>query len=251
MRRLLLAALAVLLATVLLGPAAQAKKFRYTSGPKPAADTALAVVNNYLEPVVRTRGPRVPYTNLQVAEFVADSAAGASLVGATLEAGGRVVLAPAHDHPLNFVAENALLKHLSRRNVEVTVRRTPVPDDSLAMLYAQAGDPLLEYTLGSVKTTYLRLVGLLPGRVQIERQTQLQGSLVMRDPGSARVLWTNDMGLGLVDRFPRSRVPLVEDARYPDLKSELPQRNADKVIEPVIVVGVVGGLVALFFQNRP
>ena len=251
MRRILVAALAVLLATALLGAAAEAKKFRYASGPKPAADTALAVVNNYLEPVVRPRGPRVPYTNLQVAEFVADSAIAGGLVGATLESGGRVVIAPAQDHPLNFVAEGALLKELSRRNVEVTVRRSPVPDDSLALLYAQAGDPLLEYSLASVRTTYLRFVGLLPGRVQLERQTQIQGALVMRDPGSSRVLWTNDVGLGLVDRFPRSRVTLVEDPRYPELKSELPQRNADKVIEPIIVVGVVGGLVALFFQNRP
>ena len=52
-------------------------------------------------------------------------------------------------------------------------------------------------------------------------------------------------------RFARNQVALVEDERYPDLKSELPQRNFDKVIEPVVVVLVVAGLVALFFQNRP
>jgi len=46
-------------------------------------------------------------------------------------------------------------------------------------------------------------------------------------------------------------VPLVEDPRYTDLKSEVPQRNVDKVVEPVIVVAVVAGLVGLFFQNRP
>ena len=43
----------------------------------------------------------------------------------------------------------------------------------------------------------------------------------------------------------------MEEERFPDLKSEIPQRNADKVFEPVLVVAVVGGLVALFFQNRP
>jgi hypothetical protein len=31
----------------------------------------------------------------------------------------------------------------------------------------------------------------------------------------------------------------------------VPQRNLDKVVEPVLVVLIVGGLVALFFQNRP
>ena len=31
----------------------------------------------------------------------------------------------------------------------------------------------------------------------------------------------------------------------------MPERNFDKVMEPVIVLAVVGGLVALFFANRP
>jgi len=31
----------------------------------------------------------------------------------------------------------------------------------------------------------------------------------------------------------------------------VPERNLDKVVEPVLVVLIVGGLVALFFQNRP
>ena len=87
--------------------------------------------------------------------------------------------------------------------------------------------------------------------MQIERQSLVEGGLGMRDPSSSRVLWTSDVGLGLVDRIPRSRVGLVEDPRYPELKAEVPERNANKVIEPIIVAGVVGGLVALFFQNRP
>jgi len=73
----------------------------------------------------------------------------------------------------------------------------------------------------------------------------------MRDPNTSRVLWTGDLGQNFVDRFSRGQVTLVEEERYPDLKSEIPQRNLDKVLEPVLVVLIVGGLVALFFQNRP
>jgi hypothetical protein len=46
-------------------------------------------------------------------------------------------------------------------------------------------------------------------------------------------------------------VSVVEDDRYSDLKSPVPTRNVSKVFEPVIVVAVVVGLSALFFQNRP
>ncbi len=251
MRLIQLAVPLVLLALCSLVPAAEAKKFRYASGPKPPEDSTLAVANSYLEPVVRSRGPRVPYTNLQLTQFVADTAVSRALANAVVDSGTHAVLAPAQDHPLNFVIEHAMLKALSRRGVDITVRRTPIPDDSLKLMFGRPGDPVLEYTLGSAKVTYLRLVGILPGRVKIERQSLVTGSVTMRDPNSSRVLWTGDIGQNFVDRFSRSQVAMVEEARYPDLKSELPQRNADKVLEPIVVVAVVAGLVALFFQNRP
>jgi len=251
MRSTVAGLLLALAAIAALAPDAGAKTFRYSSGPKAPADSAVAVANPYLDPVVRSRGPKVPYTNLQITEMVADSAVAASLASAPLESGMRVVLAPAIDHPLNFVIEESLLDKLSARGVQVTVRHTPVPDDSLSAQFSQAGDPVLEYTLASAKISYIRLVGYLPGRVKIERQAFVQGSLSVREPSSGRVMWKNKMVLNFVDRFPRSKVSMVEDPRLPDLKDTPPDRNVDKLVEPVLVVAIVGGLVALFFQNRP
>lgn len=251
MRSIWMAAAAMLVALVVFAPAAQAKKYRYASGPKPPEDSTLSVADTYLEPVVRSRGPRVPYTNLQLAQFVADTAVARALASAVVDSGTHAVLAPARSHPLNFVLEHAMLKALSRHGVDVTVRRDPIPDDSLRQLFGRPGDPIVEYSIGSAKVTYLRFVGFLPGRVKIERQALVTGSISMRDPNSSRVLWTGDIGQNFVDRFSRSQVALVEEERYPDLKSALPSRNVDKVLEPILVVAVVGGLVALFFQNRP
>ncbi len=234
-----------------LAPAAEAKKFRYASGPKPPADSTLSVANPYLEPVVRAVGPRVPYTNLQLTAIVADSAAARTVGKLPLDAGSHVVLAPAHEHTLNFVLEHAMLTALTRRGVSVTVRHSPVPDDSVSALYANPGDPLVEYTLGSAKTSYLRLVGWLPGRVKIERQSLVQGSVALRDPTTSRVLWSGDLAQNFIDRFPKGQSAIVEDGHYAELKDEVPTRNIDKVAEPVIVVGIISGLIALFFQNRP
>src|SRR5499427_10061544 len=124
-----------LLVLLLLVPAAEAKKFRYASGPKPPEDSTLAVANSYLEPVVSSKGPRVPYTNLQLTQFVADTAVARALASAVVDSGTHAVLAPSHDHPLNFVLEHSLLKALARKGVDVTVRRTPIPDDSLKRLF--------------------------------------------------------------------------------------------------------------------
>lgn len=248
MRRVVLA----VTASLLIAAPAGAKRFQYNAGPKPPEDTTYTSAQADLEPVVRPRGPRVPVTNLQLVELVANTAFHRALAGAPLEKGTRVVLAPAESHPLNFVVEHALLRGLSERGVTTTVRRSLIPDDSLSR-YAEPEDPVLEYQLATARVSYLRLVGWLPfsGRVRIERQALVEGGLTLRDPRTARVLWVGDASWNLVDAFPRDRVTSVEDSRFGELKDTVPTRNVDKVFEPVLVVAVVAGLVALFFQNRP
>lgn len=245
MRAWMAPALAVVLFVV---PPAAAKTFKYGGGPKAPEDTVLSVAQSVMEPVVRSRGPQVPLTNLQLVTLVANTAFERALPGAPLPSGTRVVLAPAESHPLNFVAEHAVLRHLARRNVTAIVRRSIIPDDSVAAL---AGDPALEYQLASARITYLRLRGWLPGRVKIERHALVEGRLTLRDPTRSTVLWVGDATYNLVDVFPRAQVSMVEDARFTDLKAAAPGRTVDKVLEPVIVVAIVAGLVALFFQNRP
>jgi len=247
--------IAAMLAVAWLLVAAEAagKDFQYASGPQPGADTLLSVADAEIEPIIRKRGPRVPYTNLQMLSLVAGKAIEQALASAPLQSGGRVMIAPAESHPLNFVAEHAILRELSRRGVVATVRRTIVPDDSLMAIAGNPGEPLLEYQLATARVTYLRLVGWLPfsGRIKIERQAMFEGGLTMREPRTSVVLWVGDASYNLVDAFSRDRLQLVEDQRYSDLSSPVPQRNAGKVLEPVVVVGIVGGLIALFFQNRP
>ena len=230
---------------------ADAKKIRYSSGPKPAVDTVLSVAETELEPIVRARGPRVPLTNLQLVTRVANLAFQRALASAPLDSGGHLVLAPAESHPLNFVVEHAILRELGKRGVTTMVRRSILPDDSLAAVAGNPGDPILEYQLASARVTYLRLRGWIWGRVKIERQALVEGGVTLRDPNTSIVLWSGDAAQNLVDAFPRGQVSLVEDARYAELKSQVPTRSAGKALEPAVVVAIVGGLIALFFQNRP
>ena len=244
-------ALAVL-ALLTLATVAEAKKHRYTGGPPPAADTVLTSAEPDLEPIIRPRGPRVPVTNLQLTSLVANTAFNRALGSAPIDSGSHVVLAPAQSHPLNFLIEHAVLRQLARRRVTATVRRSIIPDDSLAA-YSNPGDPVLEYELATARISYLRLVGFLPfsGRVKIERQALVEGTLTLRDPHTSNVMWVSDASFNLVDVFPKDKVAQVEDSRFTDLRAPVPTRNVDKVFEPIVVVAVVAGLVALFFQNRP
>jgi hypothetical protein len=237
-------------ALALLPVLVSAKTYRYEGGPQPQPDTTLSVAVPELEQVVRSRGPKVPLTNLQLLTLVSNTAFEHGLEGAPLQKGQQVVLAPAGDHPLGFVAEHSVLRVLGRRGVTAMVRRAPIPDDSV-MALSNPDDPILEYQLASARVTYLRLRGWLPGRVKIERQALVDARLTLRSARQGTVLWSGDAAHNLVDAFPRSQLILVEDARYEGLKSEPPGRTVDKVFEPVIVVAIVAGLIALFFQNRP
>ena len=84
----------------------------------------------------------------------------------------------------------------------------------------------MEYQLASARVTYLRLRGWLPGRVKIERQALVEGAITMRDPATSTILWTGDATHNLVDAVPRNQLGRVEDARYTDLKSEVPSRTS-------------------------
>lgn len=237
------------MAGLALAALAEAKTYRYDGGPEAPADTTLSVAVPELETVVRSRGPRVPLTNLQILTLVSNAAFERGLQGAPLERGVTVTLAPGGDHPLNFLAEHSVLRELGRRGVAATVRRSPIPDDSVRV--ATESGPVLEYQLASARVTYLRLRGWLPGRVKIERQALIEARLTLRDRGRGTVLWSGDAVHNLVDAFPRGQLAVVEDARYEALKADTPGRTVDKVLEPIIVVAIVAGLIALFFQNRP
>jgi len=224
-----------------------------SAGPKAPTDTTYSVAEEQVEPVTRARGPKVAATNLQLTALVANAAVERAMRSVPLDSGTRVVLAPAQSHPLNFVMEHAILRQLAKRRIAASVRRSIIPDDSLAVAATGPADPVLEYQLASARITYLRLIGgyILASRTKIERQALVEGVLTLRDPSTARVLWTGDATHNLVDELPRSQLPRVEDERFADLKGVVPERNMGKFIEPVVVVAVVAGLIVLFFQNRP
>lgn len=253
MRRAALYAVMLAVSLLVLAAPAAAKKYRYATGPKAPDDTTYAVADIEIEPIVRSRGPTVPATNLQMTALVARTAFTRAMADVPLDSTDTVVLAPAGDHPLNFVAEHVVLRELARRGVTALVRRAPVPDDSVALVAARSGEraPLLEYQVGSARITYLRLIGWLPGRVRIERQALVEATMTLRDREESKVLWTGFASQNLLDSFPRSQLSLVEDPRFSELASPPPERNAGRIIEPVIVVAIVVGLIALFFQNRP
>ena len=112
--------------------------------------------------------------------------------------------------------------------------------------------PLLVVNVDEARVDYPRLFrsGLFGG-LHVERRAIASLSGELRRPGTRSVYWVGAADTSLADHVMRSEVALLEDANHPETKGTVPSQSWQKVIEPVLVVGLVVGLISLFYTNRP
>jgi hypothetical protein len=119
----------------------------------------------------------------------------------------------------------------------------PTPESSL---------PLLVVSLDESRVDYPRLFrsGLFGG-LHVERRALVTMSAKLMRPDTRAVYWVGSADTSLADFVRKSEVPLLEDAAIPETKGTVPTQSWQKVVEPVLVVGLIIGLVSLFYTNRP
>ena len=117
----------------------------------------------------------------------------------------------------------------------------------------EEGDlPLLVISLDESRVDYPRLFrsGLFGG-MHVERRALVTLSAKLLRPDTRAVYWVGQADTSLADYVRKSEVPLLEDAAVPETKGTVPQQSWQKMVEPVLVVGLIIGLVSLFYTNRP
>lgn len=112
--------------------------------------------------------------------------------------------------------------------------------------------PLLAINVDEARVDYPRLFrsGLFGG-LHVERRAIASLSAELRRPGTRSVYWVGAADTSLADHVMRSEVALLEDASHPETHGTVPNQSWQKVVEPVLVVGLVVGLISLFYTNRP
>jgi hypothetical protein len=112
--------------------------------------------------------------------------------------------------------------------------------------------PLLVVTVDEARVDYPRLFrsGLFGG-LHVERRAIASLSAELRRPHTRAVYWVGEADTSLANHVLRSEVTLLEDASHPETHGTVPSQSWQKVIEPVLVVGLVVGLISLFYTNRP
>lgn len=88
------------------------------------------------------------------------------------------------------------------------------------------------------------------GKSMIEREGNVHLYAELIDPDDNAVLWADEKSYTTIDRIPKSELSRVADERYAFANPVVPSRNLLKYAEPVLVTGIVVGLVYLFFANQ-
>jgi len=156
-----------------------------------------------------------------------------------------------------------LLERLRAVTPDVRVRERPVPrpgmqpptmppgmrpenDDASA-----SGPPVYELhaRVDEAGVAYVRRIRSFPFGVKgYERLVSLRASASMQDARTGQVAWAKSASASATDIVPRRDLAYVAGGAAWD--APLPRGSGFRFLEPLIVIGVVAGLVVLFYSNR-
>ena len=226
---------------------------RLQPGPAPLALLLLAVTWP-LAGAASARAGDLPPTHRAVLDSLAARVAGELLAGAELPPGRTVAL----EQPLAGDSLGALGQRLIERLQErgVALRLTDPPGARVAGAAGgspgvpEPGDLRLEVRVQASGVEYVRAIRGFPGRVRAyERLGYLGASATLLEGDSRAVLWTRSASAEARDRVRRGDLAAAR-AGSGGLAAAPPLGGGTRLLEPLLVTGVVTGLVALFYSNR-
>jgi len=181
-----------------------------------------------------------PLTNFDMVRAAAGAVA-VELVGRLKPAvgGDAVVVRATGNAAGNFVVENALQAALGEAGLQV---RTT----------ADSADAILDFEVVDLGMSYVRAHrtwGI--GRRSIDRDAHVRVFVRLLDQGGHNVIKVDRAEAHQRDRVGAGELPDLEDAKPSAYeKPVMPAGHWNKVVEPVVVTGIVVGLIVLFFTNQ-
>ncbi len=197
-----------------------------------------------------------PMTHSVALDSVAAQVAEDLLRGVTVPAGRPVTLtAPAPGDTLGLLTQQ-LVERL--RSQGAAVRLAPPGgsglDTAVASINGMSGSTegralRLNVQVDGSNVSYVRRLGSFPfGTKGYERLAAMRASATLLDSDTGEVLWTKSSTRTAMDVVPKGDVFYAASGSG-RLNPPVP-RGGTRWLEPMIVVGVVAGLVVLFYSNR-
>ncbi len=91
--------------------------------------------------------------------------------------------------------------------------------------------------------------GFLGQRV-VERLAAVDLNCRLVSGDAKNIIWVGNGRSERLDIVPKSKLDLLEGRAYPFTRPSLPPQSLSRIVEPVLVLGIVAGLVFLFYSNQ-
>jgi len=184
-------------------------------------------------------------SNFQILERVSSEAA--REIVASFGAGGFIMLNKVKGvGDADFILEDAFIFRMKEAGMRVTALKpqaAAIPADSSAY---ELSYRIVRMSLSYPKIWRSRWIG--SRRVERSAQITVHAQLVDRRTGD--VAWVGESQKRYGDTIPHSLLNVVEEKQYEFTRPPRNEHRIAKFVEPVIVAGIVTGLVFLFFSNQ-
>lgn len=197
-------------------------------------------------------GSEVP-SNLEVAEELTKAAAEKflSMLPAEVRSSGIALKPRGGDEKYEFIldvfssifAEGGLKVYAGSRG---KVQPSESPGAEASPMPYELEIQALEFAITYPKIYRSHLIG--GKRVKRSARVKLSATLLRPDDGS--VVWVKQTADTIEDHFPYRLLGQVEDDLLKFTKPEREGTNWGRIVEPVVVSGIIVGLIYLFFSNQ-
>ena len=182
-----------------------------------------------------------PPTNYELVRSVAHAASSTLVTGLAPLVGDSVVaIRGVGNASGTFLVENSFSKALTDAGFQV---RTAADTTIGRVIEFEVADLGLAYTRVHRNAFF--------GRKRVEREARARLFARLVDQTRGRILWADQAESRHTDEIEASRLPELEDKNPADyLTATVPPERWNKLVEPVVVTGIIAGLIILFFSNQ-
>ncbi|MFQ5510541.1 MAG: hypothetical protein ACE5EO_01710 [Candidatus Krumholzibacteriia bacterium] len=162
-----------------------------------------------------------------------------------------VILAPyTSDERYEFIS-NGFSRILTSNGYRTLKKPVPAAGGSGAGAPPAVGGIRLEYQALDFSLIYPKAyrAHLIGGR-KVKRRANITLLAKLVEPGDEAVAWIGEASRSREDQFAHRLLPQVEADLLEFTKPEIPSTRWGRVVEPVVVSGIIVGLIYLFFSNQ-
>jgi len=147
---------------------------------------------------------------------------------------------------VDFVLENAFVKEMTAAGIRIAIEAQKKDEPAVAN-----GNYRLSYQIVRLSLSYPRISrSWWLGSKRVERAARADVFVQLVDLATGDIAWAKEIHKEYSDTIDHSQLKLVEEAQYDFTKPSRSEFKMAKLLEPLVVGGIVVGLVYLFFSNQ-